>query len=455
MEKKNPAAEIFAALEKTIQAKKKKKAETYRDLCSVIKEGLKEKFFIIRHEIGKKLIIEEYEPGVVRYVPAQHVVDCLLIHLQKYFQHESRFALTNEDGHYCIKYWLATTEPIPTPKIVGQLSDPDLVFHRLPFDIDGAIGETPTFDEFFSRCTNAAAIRAWIGSLFFEESDRQQYVWIYGEGGDGKGALTHTLERVFGPSSCSPGIPDKGSSRFWTYQLLGKRLITIPECQHYSFTNCAIFKQLTGGDNVSFEQKGQDTFTARPTCKFLFTSNTRPNIDSARANERRIIYGEVASPTDKIEELLPTSVIEGRMWGEIAPFLESCKGLFLKCSPNKGIIPTNNDVFCELSESNEEHEELLFTKYFVREKKSNYVLSSKLKEIYGLEKLSTGEIRNFQNFIRRKYKCSSGRTKGKPQIRCWFGLRLKTDTEQAIDIVEKNKNHELKDDIFIDTVDTF
>lgn len=429
---------------------KKKKAEIYRQLCAVINEGLKEKFLIVRPEIGKKLIIEEYENGIVRYVPSQHVVDCLLIHLQKYFEHEPKFALTNEDGHYCIKYWIATTEPIKTPKIVGQLSDPDLVFHRLPFDIDGAIGKTPTLDEFFSRCTNADAIKAWIGSLFYEESDRQQYVWIYGEGGDGKGALTHTLERVFGPASCSPGIPDKGGSRFWTYQLLGKRLITIPECQHYSFTNCAIFKQLTGGDSISFEQKGQDTFTARPTCKFLFTSNTRPNIDSARANERRIIYGEVQSPTENIQELLPTALIEGRMWEEIAPFLASCKAFFLKCSPEMGIIPTNNNVFNELSESNEEQEELLFTKHFVKAKKSTFVLSSKLKEIYKLEELSTIEIRSFNNFIRRKYRCQSGRSPDQKQHRCWFGMRLKEDSEKAIDIIDKNKTHDV---INTDTTD--
>lgn len=415
-----------------------KKAEIYRQLCSVINEGLKEKFYLIQPEVGKKVIIEEYDPGIVRYVPRQHVVNCLLTHLERFFAHETKFALTNEEGHFAVKYWMATGAAIATPKIVGELNETELVFHRLPFDI--CDGPTPTFDEFFARCSNATPIQAWIGSLFFGDSDRQQYVWIYGEGGDGKGALTHTLEKVFGPSSCSPGLPD-GGSRFWTYQLLGKRLVTMPECQSYTFPNSTLFKQLTGGDSVGFEQKGQDPFTARPTCKFLFSSNERPKIDSARANERRIIYGEVTSPTDNVDDLLSSAVIEGAMWNEVPHFIHKCKEIFLNYCPDMGIIPTDKKVFKELSDLNEEYDDVVFHKYFLPGNKTDYVLSSKLNEIYRNEHFDNQKIRNFQKFMRHKYKCKFGQETTGKKRRCWFGLKLESDSKQVSDIIEDNTTY--------------
>lgn len=413
-----------------------KKGEVYRQLCPIISEGLKEKFFLIQPEVGKRLIIEEYEPGIVRYVPRQHVVNCLLSHLERYLDHEKKFALTNEEGHFAVKYWVATGEVIPTPQIVGELDETEFVFHRLPFNV--CPGPTPTFDEFFARCTNAISIQAWIGSLFFEESDRQQYVWIFGDGGDGKGALTHTLEKVFGPSSCSPGIPEKGSSRFWTYQLLGKRLITIPECQNYTFMNGTLFKQLTGGDSVCFEQKGQDPFTARPSCKFLFSSNERPKIDSARANERRIIYGEVQSPTENVEDLLSSSVIEGAMWKEVPHFIFKCKELFKNYAPDMGIIPTDKSVFKALAELNEEHDEVIFHKYFAVGKKTDYVLSSTVLEKLKNEHLNDQQKRNFYKFMRNKYKCKPGRESSKKRRHCWFGMILESDSKEVIDIIDNN-----------------
>lgn len=422
-------------IKKDSPQERQKKAEIYRQLCSIINDGLTERFYLVQPEIGKKLVIEEYAPGIVRYVPKQHVVNCLLTHLEKYHEYESKFALTNEEGHFCVKYWMATGAVISTPKIVGELNETALVFHRLPFDI--CDGLTPTFDEFFARCSNALSIQAWIGSLFFEESDRQQYVWIYGEGGDGKGALTHTLEKVFGPSSCCPGLPEKGAGRFWTYQLLGKRLITLPECQLYTFPNSTLFKQLTGGDSVSFEQKGQDSFTTRPNCKFLFSSNERPKIDSARANQRRIIYGEVQSPTQSVDDLIATAVIEGAMWNEVPHFIYRCKELFLKLSPGMGIIPTDNRIFKDLADLNEETEDVIFHKYFTEDKHSN-VLSSELKTIYKNEGFSPQEIRTFQKFISRKYKCIAGRTNAKPQRRCWFGIKMKSKAEQASDNISDN-----------------
>lgn len=427
---------------KQSENQKAKKAEVYRQLAPIIGTCLDEKFYLIQPEIGKKLIIEEYLPGIVRFVPRQYVVNCLLSFLEKDIQYrfDRDLALTNEEGNFCVKYWMATWRVIDTPKIIGELNDSEFVFHRLPFNI--CHGDTPTFDEFFARCSNASSIQAWIGSLFFEESDRQQYVWIYGEGGDGKGALTHTLERIFGPASCTPGLPDNGA-RFWTYQLLGKRLITIPECQKYTFTNCTLFKQLTGGDSICFEQKGQDPFTARPTCKFLFSSNERPKIDSARANERRLIYGEVQSPTENVDDLLASSVIEDAMWKESPHFIHKCKELFLNYSPTMGIIPTDKKVFKNLADLNDEHFETIFRKHFAPGKKTDYVLSSALFEAFKIEHFDEQKIRNFHKFLRLKYKCKPGQEMGEKRRRCWFGLILESDSVQISNIVENNTTYSL------------
>lgn len=137
-----------------------------------------------------------------------HVVNTLLVYIEDNFKGARQYCLTVKQAKEAVAYWVSVTPSLPAiPKIVAEKDFAGLCFHRLPFNFEREKKPTPIFDEFFSRCTNAKAIKAWIGSLLYDNASRQQYVWLHGEGGDGKGSLTRFLQAILGPSYASTVVP--------------------------------------------------------------------------------------------------------------------------------------------------------------------------------------------------------------------------------------------------------
>lgn len=204
-------------------------------------------------------------------------------------------AMAADDATKIRKLWTMTAigNTKPFPLVVWQ-SDPRAAHHRMAFDplpisYYDFDKYAPCFHEFMSRTTNHEAFMGWVGSLFDEHSQRQQYVWMYGAGMNGKSAVMRAIGGALGSVVMSQKTPQFGD-KFWSYSMLHKRLVYFPDCNNASFVTTGDFKELTGEDPVRIEDKYKRPFSAQLPSKFLFISNAKPRISSIKADLRRIIY---------------------------------------------------------------------------------------------------------------------------------------------------------------------
>jgi hypothetical protein len=264
----------------------------------------------------------------------------------------------------------------------------------------------------------------FIGSLMDEHSPRQQYVWLHGDGGRGKGTLLRFLRRVLGPSF-SAETP--GGDKFWTYGLVGKVLVGFAECDDAKFTTKAIFKSITGGDPVRVEGKGIPAFTATLCCKVIFASNSKPEISGSEADRRRIIYCDVGprpegqGMSDDYEELL---------WAEASHFLHDCRRLYMKNGRNP--IPVGDpEMLLALISENEERFETIFNTYFEAVPKGEIEPYALFKVLNGMERLTNAEISRFKTWAAREHGVTKTRyTKGSKE---WYYQNMRLQAGMKID----------------------
>lgn len=294
------------------------------------------------------------DPSVVAIVPRSELASAVIKYCSAHIKDEE-WQLTAKDADALVDYWAYETRPVDMPRTYVWPGETDLAFTRLPWPPHAA--PAPTWDALLERMTNATAFRCWVGSLFDERSYLQQYVWLYGQGNDGKGSINDFLSKVFGPAYCSKLPPERGD-KFWSYEFIGKRLVAFPDCDDAKFVTGGRFKSLTGGDPIGVEAKGRMSYSVRLGCKFLVLSNEEPQITSARSDLRRIIYCTLAAP--KAEDLkLFSDAFKDQLWAEGGGFIGSCTDLYrMTCSGHQpipvdglgveSIIETNDMEFAEI-----------------------------------------------------------------------------------------------------------
>lgn len=297
------------------------------------------RFHVVEPEPGRRLVLEEAPGGVVRYVDLDAVSVAILRYTVTELATRSAYKWELRQAEAAAKFWRALAEPIDEPPAVRWADEDGLTFSRLPwtFEPDFNGKRMPLFNELFGRISNAPALAEWIGSLFDEGSDRQQYVWLYGRGQNGKGALMRFLARCLGPAFRSKQPPAPNDDK-WTAGLLGARLVTFPDCNAYGFPATGLFKSLTGGDLVDINPKFEKPFTAELRAKFLFSSNERPQLSSETADMRRAVYCEVGPIQGDA-----TPGYEARLWEEGGAFLSTCIHNYRTSYPQGGPIRVDTD----------------------------------------------------------------------------------------------------------------
>lgn len=243
-------------------------------------------------------------------------------------------------------HWHNSSKAIAKPPRLGWLGEDGLVMRRIPFE--RSEGPTPLWDELLSRITNAEALKAWIGSLLVEDSDVQQYVWLHGQGGEGKGALARFLGKVLG-HTYSAQQPPSPTDRFWTWGIREARLVVFPDCNNTSFVTSGLFKSLTGDDLVRIEVKGGRIMNQRIRAKYLFLSNEKPDLSSEVADRRRIIYCQAQGFEGESD-----ATYERRLWAEGGHFLTACLAAYHAQCPDHGQIRADASQINDVISANEE-----------------------------------------------------------------------------------------------------
>lgn len=317
------------------------------------------RFRTIEPAPGAKIIVAEGEGQVITEVPLEHVTNCIVQYMLGCAMPE--FFLTAQKAREVARTWAANSKPIPEGdiRLTRWNSEPGYTWHRLPWD--QSTGPCPTWDILLDRMTNRDAFQAWVGSLFFEQSDSQQYAYLYGDGGDGKGSINRFLERVFGKAyrSKQPMGGRNGYDKFWTYGLVGARLVAFPDCDDPRFVASGLFKSLTGGDAVAVEAKGGMGFTVRLKAKYLVISNETPDLTMGKADTRRIIYCTVAANNGGID---PT--FEAKLWEEGGHFIGKSFSKYLELCPGHTPVPVSLTEIAECVSETEEVFEEVFHKWF-------------------------------------------------------------------------------------------
>lgn len=356
-------------LEKKLKAKPKIKiAHIYRTIADAVNhhrlsdlDPLPEKFVVFSPKKGARTIAEVGEDNVCEQVSFDYVVDSIVNYLQKNERTRDNeyYALEYRQIRECAKLWLSGAPLVEEPRPFRFRDDPGLTYSRLPWDYNPE-GACPLFDEIFSRMSNAQAALNFIGSLFFPGNHRQQYLYLYGEGRNGKGAIVRFLERIFGNSAASLDVPVDPSGMvkdpYFAAKLLGKRFVYFDELSVLNFPSSALFKRFTGNDSFNINQKFKPEYQNKVDAKFVFTSNDAPILYGADSDRRRAIicFIEKAKPHESERPY------EDLLWDEGGGFISRCiKNYQETCEPHLE-IPCDHSLFEEISEDTDRPYERMF-----------------------------------------------------------------------------------------------
>jgi hypothetical protein len=339
------------------------KAFIYSKIAETIDRGelaCGSQFFVVQPEPGIRLVLRLLRDNVVEFVKEEAVAHAIY----KHTRYLSGYALDAAGAVKAKDTWIMATDPISEPKQILMKSEPGICYNRLPFDPIYDESKHPLFSEMLSRTTNAKAFAAFFGSLFYEKSDRSQYVWLFGEGDNGKGSWILFAMRVFGLAAGAVSTPTRspggGYDKHWSTQLIGKRLIAFTDVDDYTFVKSGLFKSITGNDRIPIERKFKDAYTASLSCKYIFASNERPQVGDQKADRKRIIYCEMQPFSGEAD-----SEYNARVWQEAPYIIATCRKMYEDMCPTYGVIPTEDaDELEAVIESNTADFSAVLSRYF-------------------------------------------------------------------------------------------
>ena len=171
-------------------------------------------------------------------------------------------------------------------------SQPGACFKRL--DFDPAPLPCPTWDQLMNEniISNADALQAWIGALFYPDMLPQQWVWLYGDGQNGKSSIMRLLQGMLGDAATRLETNNRMRDKFAGSMLYEKRLAVADDCKNPDFVESEWLMTASGGGVVTIDNKNEKAFAAKLNCMYFFTSNHRPNVSADRSIQRRAIFVE-------------------------------------------------------------------------------------------------------------------------------------------------------------------
>jgi hypothetical protein len=387
------------------------------------------KLHLIEPDRGTKIPLMELADQVVVQVSPKHVINLIMQYTQRELMDNDAYRFTVQQAKFAYDYWEASTKAIPPPAMVLWADEPGLTYRRLPWT--QGLGETPLWDELVGRMgAQGDAFIAWVGSLFFKDSDRQQYLWLYGQGQNGKGAITRFLGEVLGAAFRSELPPGPGD-RFWTRNLLGARLVSFPDCNSIGFPASGLFKSMTGGDGVRMEIKNGAVFHAELGCKFMFSSNEKPTLSSEAADMRRPIFINL----DAIS-CAPDPGYERKLWAEGGRFLSGCIAIYESSYPGHGRLAVDNeDLVGHVVTTEERFADILNTEFVIHPFNKNamlrdypYAIGAQLQRMYRTMGMNEAEQRKFIKYLEVNHGIKNRLVRLETDERVWryVGLEPKT-----------------------------
>lgn len=358
--------------------------------------------------------------------------------------------LSIQDLPSIVKAWIALTDKIDEEDcdIIGEYVDCD---SRIPESVRWAWNrvkwprrygvtkeEFPLISEVLSRMDCPDQFCAWVGSIFDKESPQSQYMWLYGEGGNGKSAMVNLIGSMCGTAHTSARKPNARDMKFWSTCLIGKRFVSFGDTNSFKFPSEDIFKMLTGDKYIPLEEKWGRLMHVKLPCKYIFTSNMRPEISDSMADRRRVIFSKIepinCEPDGKYEE---------RLIKESEPFLNYCREMYDKLNVN-GFIKMNEEVVDTLVSTTEGNFQETFdrsleldTREVVKQSDRWMISDGELTAFLGRGRatgccgMNKHTREKFKNWLRKRVDNKKVRI-GDVTVRRWVGIRFKPGSPEDV-----------------------
>jgi Predicted ATPase len=190
---------------------------------------------------------------------------------------------------------------INLPTLTNDPNEPALAF----FDLNNITeGPTPDFDGFMEAIEPSCrdTLMAAIYATFFAKSRLNQYVWIHGEGGDGKSSLLNAIATYAGDRlACSLG--QTMNSDFGLEDAIGKRMVILSDVKTGLSVKSQLIHNLTGHDPVSVNRKNRPIITLRLNPIVWIAANEAPDVNFDNRNEaRRCLYIKMCEPPIEVQK---------------------------------------------------------------------------------------------------------------------------------------------------------
>lgn len=320
-----------------------------------------------------------------------------------------------------IEGWVDRTADVVTVMPPSFSLDPNVMaFHHL--DIQLADGPTPTWDYLLSKCKiNREALMAFSWGILEPQDELQQYVLLYGRGGDGKGSICRFWQHLL--TSSSVGLSTKDN--YWIAQCVGKRLGIFNDVNNTGIIMSSEFKQVTGGDQVTIMNKYEKGYSTTLDTRLILTTNHSLNISSEESNLRRCIYVPM-EPSDKIIE-----DFEKKLWDERSAFLFKSKQMYEKFyNKARKQIEADRSLVLVQAESYEEYYESIFYKHFELDPKSQVIRREILETVSKDIKGNRHEYKNLKEWMIRTLGIKEERLLDDKRTWVYNGIKKKDSISQ-------------------------
>lgn len=140
---------------------------------------------------------------------------------------------------------------------------------------------------------------------------------LYGPGGSGKSTYIRMIQKLAGVGNYSTrSLQELSEDRFATADLFGKLLNVCADIDANRIEGTAVFKRLTGGDDITAQRKMERAFSFLPMAKLIFSANELPSsADVSSGWFRRWLVVEF--PNGGKDTMGDTKAYEQALWAEM------------------------------------------------------------------------------------------------------------------------------------------
>jgi len=291
------------------------------------------KCHVYEDEKGARKPLLENDRREVAFVEAEKITSAIFQHVRQKALFDSRYLWNMREVESCYSMWLRRQDTLRDVKMFDWLSGEGLTFKRLAFDFERKESYPhPTWDKILGNIEYGRDVfKQFIGSIFVPESYRQQYLWLQGTGGDGKGTLLKCLNNVLGNSNCV-SVSENITDQFWAENLETARIAYFDDCKNTSLPSSQRLLEITGRDQLIINKKGIPKFSVKNDIKIIFTSNYMPSIQEINRDLRRCLIVAFKRKDGVVAD--DPMAFEKAVMNEFSDFISDCVATYLDANPN-------------------------------------------------------------------------------------------------------------------------